>query len=351
MRRQSILRRQSIFPAALVAALVAACARDEQASTDSITQRAEPVVPSVAPAPPAMSDQRREAATDASASAGEEGFTASGVAANAAGAGSARPSGVGEAAMEVGKRVRPDQPLRTQGVGDSIATSMIIRTGQVTVKVDSLDVAVVRVRQLAARLGGYVANASLAGGEDQVRSATLEIKLPASRFDEAVNGLRPIGEVERADVQAQDVGEEFVDISARVTNAHRLEERMIDLLARRTGRLQDVLAVERELARVREEIERYEGRLRYLRTRAAVSTLAVTVHEPPPILVRDPGANPISEAVRDAWRNFVLLTAWAIASLGVVIPVAVVVALAWAIWRRYGPRGARRAVDAVKPAV
>jgi hypothetical protein len=228
---------------------------------------------------------------------------------------------------------------------------MIIRTGHVTVKVDSLDAAVARVRQLATRLGGYVANTSLNGGDNQVRSATLEIKLPADRFDEAVGALRPIGEVEMVNINAQDVGEEFVDVTARVANARRLEERLVELLARRTGKLEDVLAVERELARVREEIERYDGRLRYLRTRVAVSTLAVTVHEPPPILARQPGVNPIAEAFRDAWRNFVALTAGVIASLGVVIPVGLVAALAWVAWRRYAPRGARRAVEPAEPAV
>ena len=68
-------------------------------------------------------------------------------------------------------------------------------------------------------------------------------------------------------VSAEDVGEEYVDVQARVANAHRLEQRLIEVLATKTGKLSDILNVERELARVREEIERMEGRMRYLRTR------------------------------------------------------------------------------------
>ena len=132
----------------------------------------------------------------------------------------------------------------------------------------------------------------------------------------------------------EDVGEEFVDINARVANAKRLEERLVNLLATRTGKLEDVLAVERELARVREEIERSEGRIRYLKTRAAISTLSVTVHEPMPILGQNPGDNPIVGAFKQAWRNFVGFVAWLIASLGVLIPLGVVLGGGWYAYRR-----------------
>jgi hypothetical protein len=215
--------------------------------------------------------------------------------------------------------------------------SMIIRTGQASVQVDSLEVAVAQLRQLAQRLGGYVANTGMEGGKERLRRATLELKLPSARFDDAVNGLSPLGEVESVNVTAEDVGEEFVDITARVANSRRLEERLVELLARRTGKLEEVLQVERELARVREEIERYEGRLRYLRTRAAVSTLSVTVHERTPVL-RSPGRNPIADAFRDAWRNFVTFTAGLISALGILIPLGLVVAAGVWLARRFWPR-------------
>ncbi|HEX7239115.1 MAG TPA: DUF4349 domain-containing protein, partial [Longimicrobiaceae bacterium] len=123
------------------------------------------------------------------------------------------------------------------GADTAIVPSMIIRTGQASVEVDSLEPAVARVRQLAQRVGGYVANTSQQGGERETRQATLELKVPARRFDEALRGLRPLGEVESVSVSAQDVGEEFVDVSARVANARRLEERLLGLLENRTGRL------------------------------------------------------------------------------------------------------------------
>lgn len=221
--------------------------------------------------------------------------------------------------------------------GAASTTSMIIRTGFASVEVDSLELAIAAVQRIATSLGGWVGNTSLSAGEREVRSATIELKVPAARYEEALAGLRPIGRVETVNSSAEDVGEEFVDLSARTANARRLEERLVTLLSTRTGKLEDVLNVERELARVREEIERHEGRLRYLRTRVATSTLTVTVHERAPLVGPTPGENVIGEAFKDAWRNFVRFVAAFIAALGTVVPVLVLAglgALGWRRWRR-----------------
>jgi len=220
---------------------------------------------------------------------------------------------------------------------DIPSASMVVRTGTASVEVDSLERAVAALRDLALRAGGYVGNASIQGGADRHHAATLELKVPAARFDDLLSGLRPLGRVEYVNVSAEDVGEEYVDVGARAANARRLEERLTDLLATRTGKLADVLAVERELARVREEIERLEGRLRFLRSRAALSGLSVTLHEPTPI-VGEPGASPIADAFRAAWRNFVALTAGAIAASGVLAPLALLAAGAIFLVRRSRPR-------------
>lgn len=193
--------------------------------------------------------------------------------------------------------------------------------------------AAAKVRALAASLGGHIANSSFEGGEHRVRSATLELKIPAPRYDGAVDGLAAIGEVESVNSTSEDVGEEFVDVTARVENARRLEQRLIELLANRTARLADVLAVERELARVRQEIERAEGRLRYLRTRVAMSTLTVVVHEEEPVLGRA-GDNPIVTALKDAWRNFVGFIAGLIAAMGIIVPVAAMAGVGYLVFRR-----------------
>jgi hypothetical protein len=274
--------------------------------------------------------------------AGVAGF---GMATGRANAPSAIMESKGDAMAEASS---PDDALQNaSSAGDALQNvnsattalpSMVIRTGQAFIEVEKVDPAILKIRQLAAQVGGYIANSSISGGRDQIRQATLELKIPAPRYEQAVGSLSTIGKVETVNSTAQDVGEEFVDVTARVSNSRRLEERLITLLSTRTGKLDEVLRVERELARVREEIERYEGRLRYLSTRVATSTLTITVHEPAPILGNTPGENPIAAALRRAWRNFVGLVAALIESLGIVIPLALLGLAGWMGYRRWKRR-------------
>jgi hypothetical protein len=212
---------------------------------------------------------------------------------------------------------------------------LIIRTGQASIEVDSLERSMAELRRIVQRVGGFVADASVQSGKNQLRSATLELKVPATRFDELTEGLTPLGRLQYVNVGAEDVSEEFVDLTARVANGHRLEDRLVELLRTRTGRLQDVLSVERELARVREEIERMEGRLRFLKTSAQLSTLSVNLYEPAPIVASHPGRSVIGEAFKTAWRNFVGVLAGAIASLGFVVPIVILGWGAWVLGKRY----------------
>ncbi len=207
-----------------------------------------------------------------------------------------------------------------------LPNQMIIRTGQVSIQVDSLERAVQQVTDLATRFGGYVANSSISTGENSARTATIEVKVPTERYGGTLDGMKAIGTVRSASTATEDVGEEFVDVTARMTNARRLEDRLLTVLATRTGKLEEVLGVERELARVREEIERYEGRLRYLKAQVSMSTLAVTVFEPGPI-VGAPGENVIVAAFEAAWRNFVGVFAGAIALAGGIVPIVVLAGL------------------------
>jgi Domain of unknown function (DUF4349) len=221
-----------------------------------------------------------------------------------------------------------------------LTSRLIIRTGQASIEVDSLGPSMTELRRIVQRVGGFVADASVQSGRNQVPSATLQVKVPSARFDELTEGLKPLGRLQFVNIGAQDVSEEFVDLTARVENGRRLEDRLVELLRTRTGKLQDVLTVERELARVREEIERMEGRLRFLKTSAQLSTLSVNLYEPPPLVASHPGRSVIGEAFKTAWRNFVGLTASVIASLGFVGPI---LALGWGallLGKRYKRRTA-----------
>jgi hypothetical protein len=213
---------------------------------------------------------------------------------------------------------------------------MQIRSGVAAMQVDSLEPGLSSLRSLVSQVGGRIANVSIQAGAERSRQAMIDIRMPPAQFDVLVDRLKSLGNVESVEVSSVDVGEEYVDVAARQANARRLEERLIQLLANRTGRLSDVLAVERELARVREEIDRLDGRLRYLRTRVAESSLSVTMHESLPVIIQ-PGQNPLRDAIWQAGRNFVALLAGFIAALGFLVPLAIVSTGAYLGWRRFGP--------------
>ena len=218
--------------------------------------------------------------------------------------------------------------------------AMLIRNGRATIEVRRLDDAVTRLRQATTQLGGFVANTAILGGKDEHRSATLEIRVPSAQFDAAVAALAGLGKVESVSATVQDVGDEYVDLGARVANARHMEARLVEMLARRTGRLSDALTVEQELRRVREEIERYDARLKWLERRTSLSSIEITLREPMSVLDQR-GPSPIAEAFGEAWRRAVGVLAWSIAALGVLIPLGLLIGLGVLIYRRMpGLKGA-----------
>jgi hypothetical protein len=202
--------------------------------------------------------------------------------------------------------------------------AMLIRNGRATVQVTRLDDAVTRLRQTAAQLGGFVANTAIVGGKEEHRSATLEIRVPSGQFDAVVTALGGLGKVESVSATVQDVGDEYVDLRARAANARHMEARLVEMLARRTGKLSEALTVEQELRRVREEVERYDARLNWLERRTALSSLEIALHEPMSVLDQR-GPSPIAEAFAEAWRRALGVVAWCIASLGVLVPLGLLI--------------------------
>ncbi|MES2179436.1 MAG: DUF4349 domain-containing protein [Gemmatimonadota bacterium] len=200
--------------------------------------------------------------------------------------------------------------------------AMLIRTGEASIEVKQVDDAVSRIRQTAGQFGGFVANTAIRTGKDEQPTATLELRVPTAQFDALLAALRSIGKVETVTANAQDVGEEYVDLGARVANSRRVEARLVEMLATRTGKLSDVLTVEQELARVRQEIERHDARMRFLERRASLSSLTVTLHQQFTFIERP---SPIAEAFALAWERLLNVIAWCIASLGLLVPLAVVI--------------------------
>jgi len=158
----------------------------------------------------------------------------------------------------------------------------LVWTGSVSVLVDEYEPFKQSLDQQLDQLGGFVANADLSHYSGHVSWATLTVRIPSDQFETLVAWTEAEVEVQSLNIGTQDVTEEWVDIRSRIENGKRTEKRLLELLEERTATLGDVLAVERELARVRGEIEAAEGRMRVLADQVELATLTISVS------VRDP---------------------------------------------------------------
>ncbi|MFN4180792.1 MAG: DUF4349 domain-containing protein [Armatimonadota bacterium] len=184
-------------------------------------------------------------------------------------------------------------------------TRKLIREAWMTLKVQDVLKAVQQVRQIAERVEGYIANASQSRDAEGKWSAELVLRVPSERYHEALSQLQKLGQVDDLREQVQDVTEEFIDLEARLRNLKRSEQHLLELL-KRTGKVSDLLQVERELSERRSEIERIEGRLRYLTHQTSFSTIHITLEEfrPRPIPAT---AFSIPKVFGDAFRTVVLI--------------------------------------------
>lgn len=136
-----------------------------------------------------------------------------------------------------------------------------------------------RLESLVAASGGFVADAQLIGSLGEPRWGVWKLRVPTGRFDGLLAEIKKLAEVRSARITSDDVSEEYYDVEARIRNKQQEETRLLRLLDDRTAELDDVLAVEREIARVREEVERAQARLRVLANLTDLATITVRVDE------------------------------------------------------------------------
>lgn len=105
------------------------------------------------------------------------------------------------------------------------------------------------------------------------------IRIPSENFDNLLTSIsQSVEEMDDQNISVRDVTEEYVDVEARLKSKKKVEERYLSLLSK-AHNVGDILQVENELARIREDIERVEGRLRYLKNQVSLSTLRITYYE------------------------------------------------------------------------
>jgi hypothetical protein len=166
---------------------------------------------------------------------------------------------------------------------------LIVHSGTLKVRVESLPVALDRITGLVTGAGGYVA-ASKASGDGSDASATLDIRVPAAAWDRTLTAVRAVGSVLDQEIGSEEVTGQVIDLDARVANLRATEAALQAIMTKAT-KIADILEVQGQLTDTRGEIEQLVAKAAGLRDRAAFGSLSVQLSVPAPAPTPTPAAS------------------------------------------------------------
>ena len=156
---------------------------------------------------------------------------------------------------------------------------MIAQTASLSIVATNYEEASAAIERLAAAHGGYVEKLTAKAQTGSARGLSAALRIPAKQLDGFLADLRKLGHVEEESRENEEVSAQYVDLQARLKSARATEQRLIELLGTRTGKLSEVLDAERELARIRGEIESMQGQNAILVHRVTYATVQVELSE------------------------------------------------------------------------
>ncbi|HEY3498765.1 MAG TPA: DUF4349 domain-containing protein [Polyangiaceae bacterium] len=257
----------------------------------------------------------------------------------------------GGAAPAPASKTAPAPNAGAAKAGDAVpAERKIARKAALSLEVGSTGDAQAKATRIGEAQGGYVVSSedrtSERGGRGAGSFAALVLRVPAARFSATLSELRRLGQGAGTEqVSSEDVTEEFIDLEARIKNQRALEERFLEILKSAT-KVDEALHVEREIAAVRTEIDRMEGRRRFLERETAFSTITLSFFVPEP-LVRA-SFSEFGTAIRRAYGDSLTVAAGILTGgirlLGVFAPVVLLLGLPALLVLRFVLKRSRKSV-------
>lgn len=205
-----------------------------------------------------------------------------------------------------------------------------------------------KITSITESLGGFVVTSESKQTESQDPSqqtleVTLVVRVPAGQYNSALEQIRAVGSrVINEKTSGQDVTEEFIDLEARIKTQKALELQFLDIM-KQANKVADALEVRRQIAEVRTDIEKLEGRKRFLENKASLSTISVSLKTPAAIAVDTSGfGRSVKEAVADSVATASAIVLFLIRFVIVMIPVLIFIVLPGALVARFAFRRAQR---------
>ena len=160
-----------------------------------------------------------------------------------------------------------------------LASRKLIRNANVELAIVSFDDAVQKITAFAKEERGYVATTDSQKQANGKLRGQVEVKVLPENLDRFLQKIRGLGELKNQALGTEDVTKAYFDTEARLKNARVMEQRLIDMLKTKTGKVSDLLQVEKELGRVREEIEKMQGELKYWDSQIQFATVTISLAE------------------------------------------------------------------------
>jgi hypothetical protein len=214
------------------------------------------------------------------------------------------------------------------------------QTASLSIVATNYDEASAAIERLAAAHGGYVEKLTAKAQAGSARELSAALRIPAKQLDGFLADLRKLGHVDGESRANQEVSAQYVDLHARLSSARATEQRLIELLGTRTGKLSDVLDAERELARIRGEIESMQGQNAVLVHHVSYATVEVELSEEyrEQLSTTSKGTK-ISNALVEGYRNLeddalamlIFLLAY---GPSILFWLAILMLPAWLVWKR-----------------
>lgn len=236
-----------------------------------------------------------------------------------------------------------------EGSTAEAAERKIIRNADITIEVPSTTDAQHRITSIAEAHSGFVVTSEAKQREsNDPAQRTLDIKLvvrvPSNQFGSAFDEIRKLaGNTPEEQVNSQDVTEDFIDLEARIKTQKALEAQFLEIM-RGANKIADALEVQRQLAEVRTDIEKLEGRKRFLENRSSLSTINVNILAPKPMLaVTETGfRHSLREAVSDSVSMATDIALFFARFVIMMVPISLLILLPAGLVVRYLMRRAKR---------
>ena len=198
------------------------------------------------------------------------------------------------------------------------------------------------ISQLVEKYGGHTADLTIDRNQGRARSGQWRARIPVKNYRIFLDEVRELGIPEHFRETTEDVTAQYVDLDARIRNKKRLEDRILALLERSAGKINELIEVERELGRVRGEIERMESMFRSLQSRIKMTTVTINAREERGY--EPPQAPSFGSRIGKAWsnsiygigegvKNLVIGLVGFIPWLVLIIPAGFLVRFGWRRWR------------------